>query len=139
MEEVKIRATTLRTQFTKLLKPKPSGSGEKGLTQKQSWLLRSLEFLKKHVAQRPSETNVRMKVLLLNIVKYKMHVHPTDETVFQLDQSVKDTIESQEMDNTPSDEDIIDTSETPGIKCAKLKNTETMTDLFCPHLKLSQI
>ncbi len=39
VEDVKMRATTLRTQFTKLLKPKPSGSGEKGLTQKQRWLL----------------------------------------------------------------------------------------------------
>lgn len=60
VEELKTRVTTLRTQFTKLLKPKPSGSGEKGLTEKQRWLLTNLDFLKKHVAQRPSETSVSM-------------------------------------------------------------------------------
>ncbi|CAM4674260.1 unnamed protein product [Leuciscus chuanchicus] len=90
VEEVKTRATTLRTQYTKLLKPKPSGSVEKGLTHKQAWLLRNLEFLKKHVAQRPSETS--------------------------LDQSVKDLIDGQDMDDPTSDEDIINTSEAPGVK-----------------------
>ncbi len=61
VEDIKMRATTLRTRFTKLLKPKPSGSGEKGLTQKQRGLLSSLDFLKKYVAQRPSETSVSMQ------------------------------------------------------------------------------
>jgi len=39
VEEVKMRAIALRTQYSKLLKAKPSGSGEKPLTSKQKWLL----------------------------------------------------------------------------------------------------
>ncbi|XP_016373045.1 uncharacterized protein LOC107712335 [Sinocyclocheilus rhinocerous] len=105
VEDVKMRATTLRTQFTKLLKPKPSSSGEKGLTQKQRWLLSSLEFLKKHVAQRPSETS--------------------------LDQSVKDLLsEGQDIDDPTSDEDITDTSEALGPHTSTQQEGQDHSSLF---------
>lgn len=58
VEEVKARTTTLRTQYSKLLKPKSSGSGAKSMSGRQMWMSRSLEFLKKYIVQRATETSV---------------------------------------------------------------------------------
>ena len=58
VEEVKTRALSLRTQYSRLKKPKPRGSGTKPLTSKQRWLLRVMDFIKAHIVHRPCETNV---------------------------------------------------------------------------------
>ncbi|KAF7200673.1 uncharacterized protein [Nothobranchius furzeri] len=58
VEEVKMRATSLRTQYSKILKVNPSGSGEKTLTNKQRWIMKSLMFLKKYVTQRATESTL---------------------------------------------------------------------------------
>nr|XP_055049237.1 uncharacterized protein LOC129434331 [Misgurnus anguillicaudatus] len=62
VEEVKTRATTLRTQFSKLLKSKPSGASEKPLTSKQRWLMKTLMFLRKHVTQRATESSLPQSI-----------------------------------------------------------------------------
>ncbi|KAL1260088.1 hypothetical protein QQF64_007915 [Cirrhinus molitorella] len=59
VNEVKTRVASLRTQYGKLIKPKPSGSGQKPLTFKQNWILRHLNFLKAHVMHRPTESTLR--------------------------------------------------------------------------------
>lgn len=81
VEEVKTRVTTLRTQYTKLLKSQPSGSGEKCLTSRQRWLLRNFErkFLKKHVAQRHSESSLDQSIKDLLSDKRDMNDHASDE------------------------------------------------------------
>ncbi|XP_034540816.1 uncharacterized protein wu:fb74b10 [Notolabrus celidotus] len=56
--EVKTRSLSLRTQFSRLLRPRPSGSGEKTLTSKQKWILRGLDFLKPFVTPRNTETSL---------------------------------------------------------------------------------
>lgn len=58
VEEVKTRAVSLRTQFVRLVKPKPSGSDNKPLTPRQRWLLRAMGFIKKYVSHRPCETTL---------------------------------------------------------------------------------
>ncbi|XP_013861240.1 uncharacterized protein LOC106515779 isoform X2 [Austrofundulus limnaeus] len=50
--EVITRAASLRTQYGKLVHPKPGGSGTKELTSRQKWILKSMEFLKCHVLPR---------------------------------------------------------------------------------------
>ncbi|CAM4724966.1 unnamed protein product [Leuciscus chuanchicus] len=62
VEEVKTRATTLRTQFSKLLKTKPSWTFEKPLTSKQRWLMKTLMFLRKHVTQRATESSLPQSI-----------------------------------------------------------------------------
>ncbi|KAK5848786.1 hypothetical protein PBY51_008479 [Eleginops maclovinus] len=59
VNEVKTRVASLRTQFGKLIKPKPSGSGQKTLTPKQQWILQHLDFLRVHVAHRSTESTLR--------------------------------------------------------------------------------
>ncbi|XP_065119390.1 uncharacterized protein [Paramisgurnus dabryanus] len=49
---------SLRTQFCRLLRPLPSGSGDKALTSKQKWILRHLDFLKPFVTPRNAETTL---------------------------------------------------------------------------------
>ncbi|XP_030237135.1 uncharacterized protein LOC115561314 [Gadus morhua] len=58
--EITTRAASLRTQFGKLLHPKPSGSGQKDvtLTPRQKWICQSMFFLRAHIAHRPSQTTL---------------------------------------------------------------------------------
>ncbi|KAM6904503.1 uncharacterized protein FYW49_014592 [Xenentodon cancila] len=56
VEEVKTRAVSLRTQFSRLVKPRPGDSGSKTLTARQRWLLRVLDFLTNHIVHRPCKT-----------------------------------------------------------------------------------
>ncbi|KAL3992616.1 interferon gamma receptor 1 [Sarotherodon galilaeus] len=60
VNEVKTRVASLRTQYGKLLKPKPSGSGQKPPTPKQTWILKHLDFLKAHVVHRQTESTLRV-------------------------------------------------------------------------------
>ncbi|XP_035988175.1 uncharacterized protein LOC110367769 isoform X9 [Fundulus heteroclitus] len=59
VNEVKTRVASLRTQYGKLLKPKPSGRGQRPLTPKQKWILKHLDFLKGHVIHRTTESTLR--------------------------------------------------------------------------------
>ncbi|KAM9342392.1 uncharacterized protein KZ484_015105 [Pholidichthys leucotaenia] len=56
VEEVKTRAVSLRTQYSRLIKPKPSGSRSKPLTPRQKWLLRVMAFIRRYIVHRPSES-----------------------------------------------------------------------------------
>lgn len=50
---------TLRTQYGKVINPKPSGSAApKPLTKHQMWLKQSLDFLKNYIRQRATKTNM---------------------------------------------------------------------------------
>ncbi|XP_024859936.1 uncharacterized protein LOC108231246 isoform X2 [Kryptolebias marmoratus] len=52
MREVVTRAASLRTQYGKLVHPRPGGSGDKELTSRQKWILKNMDFLKCHVLPR---------------------------------------------------------------------------------------
>ena len=58
VKEMERRQTTLRTQYSKLLKPEKSGSAPKPLTARARWILRVMDFLKRHIAHRRSTTTV---------------------------------------------------------------------------------
>lgn len=58
VQDVQTRMATLRTQFGKLLKGKPSGSGLTHMTSRQKWIFQHLQFLKPFVLHRPSETSL---------------------------------------------------------------------------------
>ncbi|XP_052001269.1 uncharacterized protein LOC127656829 [Xyrauchen texanus] len=60
VEDVKQRAGSLRTQYSRLLKPRPSGSGGKPLTSKQRWLLDNLEFLRRHYTPMLSKSSLNL-------------------------------------------------------------------------------
>ncbi|KAJ8273414.1 hypothetical protein GJAV_G00101360 [Gymnothorax javanicus] len=53
--QIKTRALSLRTQYSRLIKPKPSGSVNKSYTARQRWLLRVMDFLKQYIVHRPCE------------------------------------------------------------------------------------
>nr|XP_054765517.1 uncharacterized protein LOC129272387 [Lytechinus pictus] len=57
--EISRRMTTLRTQYTRLLKQPPSGSGTKMHTSRQMWVLKALAFLEPHVKARNSISNLK--------------------------------------------------------------------------------
>ncbi|XP_036436899.1 uncharacterized protein LOC118815073 [Colossoma macropomum] len=54
----KTRSLSLRTQYSRLLKPLPSGSGDKPLSSKQQWLKRNLDFLKPFFVPRHSGSSL---------------------------------------------------------------------------------
>ncbi len=62
--EVQTKATSLRTQYGKLLRPKPSGSSDKDLTPRQRWILKKLQFLQPFVVPRVSQSTLNVSWLL---------------------------------------------------------------------------
>lgn len=58
VEDVKTRALSLRTQYSRLVKPKPGGHGNKVLTNKQRWILKAMDFIRPHIIHRPYEAKV---------------------------------------------------------------------------------
>lgn len=58
VDDIKTRAVSLRTQYCRLMKPKPSGSGNKPWTPRQKWLLRVMDFIKTYIVHRPSKTTL---------------------------------------------------------------------------------
>ncbi|GAA6234925.1 uncharacterized protein LOC108885274 [Lates japonicus] len=62
VEDVKTRACTLRTQYSRLVKPQGSGRKKKPLTLRQKRILRSCEFLKKHISHRSTESNLKESI-----------------------------------------------------------------------------
>ena len=69
--EITTRAASLRTQFGKLLHPKPSGSGLKDvtLTPRQKWICQSMFFLRAHIAHRPSQTTLNVSTTWKSVFK----------------------------------------------------------------------
>lgn len=58
VDEVKTRTASLRTQYSRLLKPKPGGTGTKPLTARQKWLLIVMDFIKRHIVHRLCDSTV---------------------------------------------------------------------------------
>ncbi|KAK7138515.1 hypothetical protein R3I94_013975 [Phoxinus phoxinus] len=58
VEDIKTRAVSMRTQYCRLQKPKPSVSGSKPSTPRQRWLLRVMDFIKTYIVHRPCETTL---------------------------------------------------------------------------------
>ncbi|XP_073731832.1 uncharacterized protein [Misgurnus anguillicaudatus] len=58
VDDIKTRAVSLRTQYCRLMKPKPSGSGNKPWTPRQKWLLSVMDFIKTYIVHWPSETTL---------------------------------------------------------------------------------
>ncbi|XP_076015487.1 uncharacterized protein LOC143007874 [Genypterus blacodes] len=96
VNEVKTRATSLRTQFTRLLKPKSGGSGDTGLTPKQIWILEMCDFLKPHVTSRSTDTGLDPAV------------------VAQLDESYSER-EDEDLESVDSDASHQSAVDTPAI------------------------
>ncbi|XP_014665859.1 PREDICTED: uncharacterized protein LOC106807880 isoform X2 [Priapulus caudatus] len=57
VQEVNKRINTLRTQYSRLVKPGKSGSCAAAKTERQKWLLTTLSFLEPHVKKRNSFSN----------------------------------------------------------------------------------
>ena len=55
---------SLRTQFSRLCRPAPSGSGSKQTTGRQKWILDKLNFLKIHLRKKPSTSNLIVRFSL---------------------------------------------------------------------------
>ena len=51
-EEIHKRIKNLRTQYGRIMKTPPSGSGVKARTPRQEWLVKRLGFLKVHIKRR---------------------------------------------------------------------------------------
>lgn len=62
VEDVKTRAVSLLTLYCRLLKPKPSGNGNKPMMSRQKWLLRIIDFIKSYIVHHPCETTVSYTV-----------------------------------------------------------------------------
>ncbi|XP_029953718.1 uncharacterized protein LOC115393067 [Salarias fasciatus] len=58
VEEVKTRATSLRTQYARLVKPGGSSRDKQSMTERQRKILSSCEFLKKHIIHRSSDSTM---------------------------------------------------------------------------------
>ncbi|XP_070708408.1 uncharacterized protein [Pempheris klunzingeri] len=85
VEEVKVRAASLRTQYSKLLKPLRSGRSNKAVTPGQKRILSSLKFLEKHVASRPTEAHLDQSAEgMLTVQQDSDDAKPKNAT-FQLD------------------------------------------------------
>ncbi|XP_038078666.1 uncharacterized protein LOC119745994 [Patiria miniata] len=60
VDDISKKMTSLRTQYSRLVKPLPSGSGAKKKTPRQEWILKNLDFLAPHVKARPSVSNLKI-------------------------------------------------------------------------------
>ena len=52
------KLTSLRTQYSRLVKRLPSGSGIEARTPHQKWLVEKLEFIRQHVKKRQSVSTI---------------------------------------------------------------------------------
>ncbi|KAK6486780.1 hypothetical protein HHUSO_G10453 [Huso huso] len=68
--EVQTKASTLQTQYGKLLKPRPSGSGTKDLTSRQKWILKNLEFLKPFLVHRHKTSTSDSSAIPLSVASF---------------------------------------------------------------------
>lgn len=70
------RLTSLRTQYARLIKPLPSGSGTVVKTTRQKWILEKMDFLKPHVKKRDSLTNlmVRNTAFIISICLFALNI-----------------------------------------------------------------
>ncbi|XP_076862889.1 uncharacterized protein LOC143514949 [Brachyhypopomus gauderio] len=110
--EVQTKAASLRTQYGKLLRPQASGSGDKELTARQKWIMRSLVFLQPFVTHRVSQTtlNVDMHSVSTDITEEVSEYRETEDDVSEsstftlstspTDQTLSSSILSSEL-NSP--------------------------------------
>lgn len=57
VDAVTKKITSFRTQYSRLVKALPSGSGSVAKTSHQKWLIDKLDFLQQHVKKRDSMSN----------------------------------------------------------------------------------
>ncbi|XP_077052052.1 uncharacterized protein LOC143747045 [Siphateles boraxobius] len=81
--EVQTKAASLRTQYGKVLRSKPSGSGDKELTSRQKWILKNLQFLQPFVVQRVSQSTLNLDDLEHSITDEGGEDQETEEDVFE--------------------------------------------------------
>ncbi|KAL1249043.1 hypothetical protein QQF64_022361 [Cirrhinus molitorella] len=67
--EVITQVASLRTQYGKLLHPKPRGSGAKELTPRQNWIMKHLHFLKCHVLPRQAFSTLEQVASEMCLIK----------------------------------------------------------------------
>jgi retron-type reverse transcriptase len=60
-EAVNKRLHALKTQYARICKPAPSGSGTVNKTSRQQWLMSKLQFLKTFMKTRPSTSNLTVQ------------------------------------------------------------------------------
>ena len=68
----KAKMETMRTQYSRYLKAKPSGS-DGFVTARQSWILQKLKFLEIHMKKRQSKSNIHQNVSLF-ILHMQLHL-----------------------------------------------------------------
>ncbi|XP_029969510.1 WW domain-binding protein 11-like isoform X4 [Salarias fasciatus] len=142
VEEVKTRVTTLRTQYSKLLKCKPSGSANKTLTSRQTWLLKSLTFLKKHVSQRPTESSLPQSVK--EALATEEHTSgPDDEAGLSGDVTAEVPASGcqthcPQNDGDDDNEDDDSSTVTPSTQCKRRKKSQSGDAIEQQKVKLLQ-
>ncbi|XDV47030.1 hypothetical protein PO909_016779 [Leuciscus waleckii] len=133
VEEVKTRATTLRTQFSKLLKTKPSGTFEKPLTSKQRWLMKTLMFLRKHVTQRATESSLPQSIKDGLAAERDPLNDPDDDDVSLM----SDETSAEEPSILQNDDDL-----SPPVPCTptakRLKKSQSADAIEMEKLKILQ-
>ena len=68
IDAVSKKLTSLRTQYSRLMKKLPSGSGRAAKTAHQKWLVSKLDFLTQHLKKRDSLSNiVSIQVTVTNV------------------------------------------------------------------------
>ncbi|XP_033466660.2 uncharacterized protein LOC117246795 [Epinephelus lanceolatus] len=114
VEDVKVRATSLRTQYSRLVKPLASGRKKKPITGRQRMILMSCEFLRKHINHRPIES------------KFDQLIKDSLKTLQDSsDSEPEDTVLSQDLDGGASSSPTESSSVSPPPP--QLANNQTKT------------
>lgn len=73
-DAVSKKLTSLRTQYSRLIKALPSGSGSVARTSHQKWLVEKLDFLQQHLRKRGSLSNLTVSIQVTAVGLYfNMH------------------------------------------------------------------
>uniref|UniRef100_A0A1A8H8R2 MADF domain-containing protein n=1 Tax=Nothobranchius korthausae TaxID=1143690 RepID=A0A1A8H8R2_9TELE len=132
VEEVKMRATSLRTQYSKILKVNPSGSGEKTLTNKQRWIMKSLMFLKKYVTQRATESTLYQSTKDAMAAEREPLSDPDDD-VSQMSEET-----SVEEQSSLHNDDDFSPPVSPSRPAKRQKKSQSADDIEMEKLKILQ-
>ena len=65
--EIRKHMASLRTQYSRMVKPAPSGSAAKKSTKRQDWVRTNLGFLKPHLKKRTSVSNLVVRIMGIGI------------------------------------------------------------------------
>ncbi|XP_048054368.1 uncharacterized protein LOC125273144 [Megalobrama amblycephala] len=99
--EVQTKAASLRTQYGKVLRPKPSGSGDKELTTRQKWILNNLQFLQPFVVHRVSQSTLNLDDLEQSITDEGGEDQETEEDVCESSTSTSHHTSTSSTPQTP--------------------------------------